>query len=128
MDIEGLRTLYVARVVDIPPLTAAVAFDEVVPSAAPATYAIRRAEGRLSISRHVRVGVELELVRWSRTSCEVGVRPLGRVPFAGGWRQRHYLDAAGLEATRLADAMTATVESWTAVAWAVASHPSRSVA
>src|SRR5260221_1289334 len=129
MELDGQRTLHVSGVVALPPRTAAAAFDALVPGAAPADFAIRRAYRRLAISRRIRVAVEVELMLWSRQSCEVGLRPLGRVvPIAGGWRHRHYLEAAGLETSRLADAMIATVDDWLAVAWAEATHPSRSAA
>jgi hypothetical protein len=118
-DTTTAVTLYVACPVRLPPLTAAAAFDVLVPGAAPvgAAPAIRRATARMALRRHRAVDVEIELVHRAGDWCEVGVRPCGRsVPVEGGPKREHYFDRALPLVTRLADAMVVTVDAWTALA------------
>jgi hypothetical protein len=127
-DIDAPRTLYVSQLVDLPPLTAAAAFDAVTcfPSAARDVYAIRSAHTRLPIARHMSVAVEVDLVPWTRATCEVGVRPAGRsVPFGGGWRYRRYMAVAVPVVELLAADMVSVVDEWAALGLAEARHPSR---
>jgi len=128
-DIAAPHTLYVSRIVDVPALTAAAAFDAVVPHARPTPYAIRTARSRLALTRWIGIAVEVELVMWSTRSCEVGLRPDRRViPFSGGWRHRRYVRSAELEIDRLAAAIATTVAGWFVAAWTDAPTPSRSAA
>ena len=131
-DAVEIVTLYVSRRVDVPPLTAAAAFDAicervggvdfgVVIDAARCGpvrgYAVRRARGRLRLGRHAAVDVELDLTVSTTERCEVGLRPLGRaVPVVGGGKRDRYLEAAVTATGRLADAMAATVDTWTVLA------------
>src|SRR5260221_367460 len=113
MELDGPRTLHVSRVVDLPPRTAAAAFDALVPGAAPADFAIRRAYRRLAISRRIRVAVEVELVHRSGGWCEVGVRPCGRsVPVEGGPKRERYFGTAIPMVTGIADSMVVAVDAW----------------
>jgi hypothetical protein len=129
-DIDAPRTLYVSRLVELPPLTAAAAFDLVLPHRDVAKAdALRTVSHRFALARIVTINVELELTRWSSRRCELGVRPMGRsVPFAGGWRHRRYLEVADALVTSVTAGMLSTVEQWHVLAWAEAVHPSRSAA
>jgi hypothetical protein len=140
-DPTGPTTLYVSAPVDLPPLTAAAAFDAVsnpateaecgirldpVPAAMVADFTIRRATARLRVAGRVTVGVEVELVIWSDDRCEIGIRPVGRLISIGGGRlHNRYLDVARGVAPRLADAMVEVADDWMAWAWSSACHPSR---
>ena len=142
-DPTGATTLYVSVPVDLPPLTAGAAFDAVSnpdaeskcgirldPVAAMAPdLTIRRASARLPVAGRVTVGVEIELVMWSDDSCEIGLRPLGRViPTGHGRRHDRYLDLARGVAARLADTMVEVADDWISFAWSGACHPSGSAA
>jgi hypothetical protein len=106
-------TLYVSMPVSLPPLTAAAAFDALVPGGRPAIQALRRARARLALGRHRTIDVEVELLRATGDRCEIGVRPCGRsVPPEGGPKRDRYFDRAIPMVSRLADAMAATVDDW----------------
>jgi hypothetical protein len=135
-DPIALKTLYVSARVDLPPRTAAAAFDALptahlhpVDTSGPSEIAIRRSVGRLPLAWRVSVGVEIELALWSEDSCEIGVRPIGRmVPVSGGWRRERYLNAARPLVDSVSDAIVAVVESWQGLALAEAGDRSRSAA
>ncbi len=108
-------TLYVCQAVHLPPLTAAAAFDEVLPGGATslAAPAIRRARARLRVQRHRTIDVEVELVHRSGGWCEVGVRPCGRsVPVEGGPKRERYFGTAIPMVTGIADSMVVAVDAW----------------
>jgi hypothetical protein len=106
-------TLYVSMPVTLPPLTAAAAFDAIVPGGRPATHAMRRARAQLALGRHRVIDVEIELVRATGSRCEIGLRPCGRsVAPEGGPKRDRYFERAIPMVSRLADAMVATVDDW----------------
>jgi hypothetical protein len=92
-------TLYVARLLDLPPLTAAAAFDSVLSSLELRAGAVRlelssvgrvdrcspvspysAGPGRLRFPGRSRgVSVEVEVGVWSHRAVELGVRPIGRI-------------------------------------------------
>jgi hypothetical protein len=143
-DPTAPATLYVSAPVDLPPLTAAAAFDAVsnldadsahrirlapAPATAVPDVTIRRARGRLPLAGRVTVGIEVELVIWSDDSCEIGIRPVGRaIPIGGGRRHDRYLAVAREAAALLARAMVDLADDWIALAWSSACHPSQSAA
>ena len=134
-------TLYVSAPVDLPPLTAAAAFEAVshphtearcgirlapVLATMASGLTIRRATARLRVAGRVTIGVEVELLIWSNDSCEVGIRPVGRmIPLGGGRRHDRYLEMARGAAQRLSDAMVEVADDWMVLAWSAACHPSR---
>lgn len=139
-----LPTLYVARPLDLPPLTAQAAFDAqgdrlprkdslagwaietesselrifgsgVVARHGPAC-ALRRVDGQLHWGRKRRpIAIELEVVPWSDTRCQIGIRPRGRqVPMTDGLARRRYFALASNAAQGLACALESQVEEWMA--------------
>jgi hypothetical protein len=135
-----VRSLYVARRLDLPPLTALAAFNahrdaacadesakpylvetpgaklRFIGSCAPErswpSAALRRALGRLHHGRTlVSFPVEIEVSRWSATRCEIGIRPRGRtVPMTDSWLQRRYIALSEDAAKGLARALESRVE------------------
>jgi hypothetical protein len=136
-----LPTLYVARPLDLPPLTAQAAFDAqrhrltrtdslatwaietdsselrifgsgVVARHGPAC-ALRRADGHLRRGRRRPIDVEVEVLPWSDTRCEIGIRPRGgKVLMTDGLVRRHYFALAVKTAQGLASALQFQVEDW----------------
>ena len=136
-----VTTLYVNQPLNLPPLTAAAAFDAVreafaLPRAPdqwaietasgqlrvlgtgvanrPGLYLLRQVPGRLRRQAGPRsMPVEVELTQWSRRRCEIGIRPNGRLaPVDDGWRQQRYLTLAVEAAEELALRLEAVVDGW----------------
>jgi hypothetical protein len=135
-------TLYVARPLELPPMTAVAAFDahrdaasiadtdergeaethgarlrltgSCAPERSRSYTALRRTSGRLFHRRTlVSFPVEIEVSPWSGTRCEIGIRPRGRtVPTTDGWLQRRYIALAVDAAELLAHALERQVEDW----------------
>lgn len=149
-----IQTLYVARRLDLPPLTAQAAFDahrganggdastvietpttqlwlegaglvDRVCRCAP----LRQVPGRLRRrAALVSVPVEVEVTPWSDMQCEVGMRPCRRtVPLADCRRQRRYLDLAVEAVEGLVQMLENRVDDWmlTVLADVDATAPSR---
>lgn len=139
---DVIPTLYVARPLDLPPLTAQAAFDaqghhlppedslktwaietdsselRIFGSGVVARYgpacALRRADGHLRRARKPRpIAVEVEVVPWSDSCCQIGIRPRGRnVSMTGGLARRHYFALAVEAAQGLACALESEVKDW----------------
>jgi hypothetical protein len=135
-----VSSLYVARPLALPPLTALAAFNahrdavcagetakrylvetpgaklRFIGSCAPErswpSVALRRAFGRLHHGRTlVSFPVEVEISRWSATRCEIGIRPRGRtVPMTDSWLQRRYIALSEDAVEGLAHALERRVE------------------
>ena len=136
----SVPTLYVARPLQLPPLTAQAAFDGRVERTSPAeaglpwlvetastrlrllarphgdqrgaTWPLRRAPARLHDTRgRGAIPVEVEVAPWSAARCEIGIRPRGRtVPMTDGRRQRRYFALAVEAAEALAHVLEHAVE------------------
>jgi hypothetical protein len=76
-----------------------------------ANWALRQTPGQLRPkSRPGSMAIEVELTRWSKHRCEIGVRPCARLaPMSDGWRQRRYLAMAVEAAEELAARLEAQV-------------------
>jgi hypothetical protein len=135
-----IPTLCVGRPLELPPLTAQAAFDAqrhsparqcgqtiwaietgsselrvfgsgVIARHGPAC-ALRRARGQLRGGRRRRpIPVEIEVMPWSDTRCEIAIRPRDRgVPMTDGSRQQRYFAVAVEAAEGLACALERHVE------------------
>src|SRR5262249_51889878 len=76
--------------------------------------ALRRADGHLRQGRTRRpIAVEVELMPWSDSRCEIGIRPRGhKVPTTDGLAQRRYFALAVEAAQGLVCALECQVERW----------------
>jgi hypothetical protein len=138
----AVSTLYVARPLDLPPMTAVAAFDahrdsasisetdKLCAGATPGAklrfiascgreqswpyQALRCTSGRLHHRRTlVSFPVEVEVSPWSATRSEVGIRPRGRtVPVTDCWLQRRYIALAVGAAEELVHALERQVDDW----------------
>jgi hypothetical protein len=73
------------------------------------------------------MAIEVELTRWSKHHCEIGVRPCARMaPMSDGWRRRRYLALAVDAAEELAVRLEAQVHDWMYKQWfAPTGNPAR---
>ena len=136
----SVTTLYVARPLELPPLTAQAAFDGRVERTSPpqangswlvetasarlhllagayhdppgVMWPLRRAPARLHDTRGKSgIPVEVEVAPWSAARCEIGIRPRDRtVPMTDGRRQRRYFALAVEAAEALAHVLERAVE------------------
>ena len=136
----SVTTLYVARPLELPPLTAQAAFDGRVERTSPAQaglpwlvetasarlrllagayhdppgvmWPLRRVPARLHDTRGKSgIPVEVEVASWSAARCEIGIRPRDRtVPMTDGRRQRRYFALAVEAAEGLAHVLERAVE------------------
>ena len=136
-----VSTLYVNRPLNLPPLTAQAAFDTLRETCALSstpdrwvietagtelrlmargvmnrrgTWPLRQAPGLLRRRGRLRsMSIEVELTRWSKHRCEIGIRPCARMaPLSDGWRQQRYLALAVEAAEGLAVRIEAQVHNW----------------
>jgi hypothetical protein len=129
-ELDGSVThLYVARPLDLPPLTARAVFDD--HRRRGTVIQMTSAELRLQGGRRPRLAqpsaclcrrgglaaipVEVEVAPWSSLSSELGIRPRMRfVPMASGWRQQRYLALAIQAAEGLVRVLEDEVREWAA--------------
>jgi hypothetical protein len=140
-----VSTLYVNQPLNLPPLTAQAAFDAVREasgsSRCPDTWVIEtsgselRMVGTGAVDRpgiwplrqapaqlrrrggHGSMAIEVELTRWSKHRCEIGIRPCARMAPMSDSRRRRYRALAVEAAEELAVRIEAHVHDWMYEQW-----------